>query len=140
MAALVTINEAPLDYAYQGFACIGSGGQLALGELLWSEVDPNDDIDVVLYNAFNAKLHAELNAFVGYDLDAWILRPGEAPIWVDRKILDLLELVSDRATRSPFAHRKEWESLPGWRKPRPVPRDWEKRLKDYVDGVAGKWR
>ncbi len=139
---LVVIDEpgARIAHAYEGFACIGSGASAALSALIFSEIDPNDDIDVQLYQLLYAKAHSEMTPFVGFEGDGWVLLPGQEPTKVSDEIMKLLDRVLEEKAALPFQHRKEWERRPGWEKLKRAPSGWEKRLKDYVDGVAGKWR
>lgn len=139
-ANLFTLDDSGLHHQYQGFASIGSGSSVALSTLLWSEIDPSDDIDVQLYQVLDAKAHAEMEIHVGPEADAWIFLPDHEPIEVPKEIRDMLDQAYDVETRLPFKHRKEWEARHGWEKPRPIPPHWQERLKEYVDSVAGKVR
>lgn len=142
-AMVATIDETGVEHAFEGFAAIGSGDRAAMSALIFSELDPKDDIDVQLYQLLYAKAHAEMTPFVGYELDAWIFTAERGLVEVDRDIVgtedSLVDRVLENATKSPFKPRAEWKARPGYEAPRRPPPGWERRLKDYVDRVAGQW-
>jgi len=142
-AGILTLHPYQMVNAWEGFAVIGSGQSAARAAMVFGEVNPEDDVDVQLYQLLYAKTHAEMTSYVGYDLDAWILTPEKGLVKVDGDIVGheeaLLDRVLEDATKLPFKTRPEWKK-PGWKAPRSAPRGWEKKLKDYVQSVAGEWK
>lgn len=102
-----------------GFHAIGAGARTALARLLMLDSTPRDSIGMALYQAFDAKVNAELVQSVGYDWDAEILIPGKTRN-VPTRIVRLMENVYAAFPKTPFAKRR-WKN----------PRNWKPRLKSH---------
>jgi len=116
------------NHTLEGFGAIGNATETALSRFLWVGAAADDDLDVALYQAFDAKRHAEMIQGVGYFSDAWIMTPSRTEK-VPQDMISLLEIVFDGATRLPFKPRE------GWNPRRPIPRDWEAALKRFTDSA-----
>jgi hypothetical protein len=140
--SLFTVDAGGLVHLAEGFGCIGSGANAALAALIFSKVNPDEDVDVQLYQLLYAKAHAEMTPFVGFELDAWIMTADRGLITVDKSIVGtdeaLLDRVFEDAARLPFKPRSHWNARPGYKAPRKAPTGWEKKLRDYVNSVVGE--
>ena len=56
-----------------GFGAVGSGADIARSRLIWQKTQPSDELARVLYEVYEAKAHAEMNAFVGPSVDAFVM-------------------------------------------------------------------
>src|ERR1035437_465271 len=90
---LFLVGEPGLSNPYdlQGFHAIGIGTDIALGRLLWLEVDQNDPLEEVLYDAFDAKASAEIISGVGYEWDAKVLVADQPIVSVPDRIKDVID-------------------------------------------------
>lgn len=105
-----------------GYSAIGTGAQVAIGRLLWQETQRSDPLEVVFYEAFDAKAHAEKIQGVGYAWASRIILPGKIlkpPVRIARIIEDVFNL----STISPFV--EPWK----------LPRRWKERLRAYRKSV-----
>lgn len=112
-----------------GFHAIGSGAETAIAHLLFRAAEAEDELDLALYQAFEAKAHAEVIQGVGAYSDEWILT-SDGIIDVPREIDQLLGDVYDSATQLPF--KKNRAELEPKKNP---PKNWEDKLKDFTDSV-----
>jgi hypothetical protein len=55
------------------FAAIGSGSTIAEYRLAWRKTAVTDSIQRVVYEVYEAKLHAELDPYVGEAMDFWVM-------------------------------------------------------------------
>jgi hypothetical protein len=96
-----------------GFAAIGSGAQMAVGRLLWQKATRSEHLEVVLYEAYDAKAHAEEIQGVGYASDIRIIVKGRI-VSPPPKIRNLIDNVLEVATMTPFGKKS---SMPtGWQR------------------------
>lgn len=109
-----------------GLHAIGSGWSFALGRLLWNEIDRDQPLEQVLYNAFDAKATAEIVQGVGYEWDAVILTATTATE-VPKKIKDVIEKVYIRTTLDPFDMKMDAEDVP--------PQNWKSQLRKFCEGT-----
>ncbi len=115
-------------YDMGGFGTLGIGQETALSRLLWLDAAKDDDVDVALYQVFDAKAHAEMIQGVGYNSDGWIMVPGKT-VNVPRRIMDLINTVYNYQTRLPFKPRKGWDPIES------PPENWEKTLRTFTNKV-----
>ena len=116
------------DMTRTGFQSIGSGWDKANSRLLFSEYKRSHSVEQVLYEVFDAKANAELEAHVGYEWDALVLiRPPISFCDIPKNIKELTEKVWAKANRSPFERYNRKEHL------EPPPKDWRQRLKDLIE-------
>lgn len=119
----VTMDACEISDSY---ATIGSGGAFADAHLAWRRTESSDPLPRVVYEAYEAKLHAELNAYVGTRDDALVMvsnERGEVRLLSDdTKELIRVTVMSQDFTpfRSAAARREEAVPQP--------PRDWERVL------------
>jgi hypothetical protein len=108
------------DLTTTGFQAIGAGWEKATSMLLFSEHTREDEIEIVLYDAFDAKVFAEMTPHVGFEWDAWVMFPGEMGTHVvPESIKDIIERAWAKHNRSPFSVFDPREDRPG------PPRDWK---------------
>jgi hypothetical protein len=111
-----------------GFHAIGTGSDKAIARLQFSEHERAHDIERVLYDAFDAKVNAEMDPNVGYEWDATIALPatlGNHDVSEDKK--ELVDHAWGKYNRSPFVKfdpKKHWA----------VPTKWKEQLRDYIEG------
>ena len=74
-----------------GFFAVGIGATTALSRLLVLEAQKDDELDLALYQAFDAKVNAEVVEDVGYNWDAEILVPGREAIPVPPYAVQIIE-------------------------------------------------
>jgi len=92
-----------------GYTAVGIGEDAAIGHLMWFESDRSDDLDMVLWDAFDAKVHAEIMTGVGYKWDAHIIvkaKPNEA-IRVPDSLQKLMDKAMNHINCSPFDREPE---------------------------------
>lgn len=125
--AIFTVNNPGVaaSHALAGYGAIGIGDEIAISRLLWRQAEAEDDVDVALYQVFEAKAHAELIQGVGGSSDAWVMTPGRTAK-VEPETIELLEMVFISASSIPFKPR------PGWYEPQSPPPDWERKLKRFM--------
>ena len=102
---------------------------MARSRLYWRGAAYDDDLDVALYQAVEAKHYAEQIQGVGFGTDEWVLTKDgltEVPVGVD----ELLLAVVSWANRHPFRRREGWGHLPR------APRNWEAKIKEFTDTIA----
>ncbi len=113
-----------------GYTAVGIGEDAAIGHLMWFESDRDDDLDMVLWDAFDAKVHAELMQGVGYSWDAHIIlksKPSEA-IRVPEEIQKLMDKAMNHINCSPF----DREPSP----PEDIPPDnWKEQITRFTQGL-----
>jgi hypothetical protein len=114
------------DLTTTGFQAIGAGWEKATSRLLFSEHTRAHDIARVLYDAFDAKVFAEMTPHVGFDWDAWVMFPGVLGTHlVPESIKELISRAWVKYNRSPFENYDPREDLPG------PPRDWKDQLEHF---------
>jgi hypothetical protein len=118
------------DCTNNGFCAIGSGAEKALSRLLFVDHKREHGVAHVLYDCFDAKANAEMNFFVGYDWDAYLLSGGRVKT-VPQKAKPLLDRVWAKRNRSPFTKTRDPDDLP------PPPRNWEMQLRQIVAETLG---
>lgn len=125
------------------FACIGSGRTAAAARLTWQRTDRKDPLRRVVYEVYTAKAHAEMDAFVGKEVDAIVLvknwNYGDAtdesnsmrPL-SDRfkELLDQVFRFYDQTPLRKARRAREVESSPH----RP-PANWEALMDEFLAGV-----
>jgi hypothetical protein len=117
------------DMTTTGFHAIGSGWGEAVSHLLFTEHKRTHGVDRVLYDVFDAKANAELNANVGYEWDAQVIVAGiNKPVFIPRETQKLIERVWVKATRSPFEKRTKEDAAP-------PPSNWRDELSTFAVAV-----
>jgi len=110
-----------------GYTAVGIGEDAAIGHLMWFESDRDDALDMVLWDAFDAKVHAELMQSVGYNWDAHIIlksRPDEA-IRVPDELQKIMDKAMNHINCSPFDRTPETEDeIP--------PDDWKEQITRFT--------
>ena len=114
-----------VSHALSGYGAIGIGQETALSRLLWAEAEEEDDLDMALYQAFEAKAYAEIIQGVGTSSDIWVMVQARTER-VPHRILELLARVFAYSAQVPFKARKHWNPAP------PPPKNWEATLKRYT--------
>jgi len=114
------------NYDAIGFHATGIGADVALGRLLWDEVSPKDDLEKVLYHAFEAKANAEIVSGVGYEWDAEILISGNRVHTVPDKIKKIMDQLFATNTAGPFGSVDDEDVAPA---------TWKSILKKYSVAV-----
>ena len=104
-----------ISHELEDFGAIGIGAE------------EEDDLDIALYQAFEAKAYAEKIQGVGTNTDAWIMLPDRSIIPVSDRILFLLARIFNSSSQLPFRKRI------GWSPALPPPRNWEAQLKRYIN-------
>jgi hypothetical protein len=118
-----------ISHAINGYGAIGVGAEIAMSRLVWALTEPEDDLDMALYQAYEAKAYAELIQGVGSQSDIWIMTPKqtyEVPIRIEL----LMRLVFNYSSQIPFKARI------GWSPADPPPARWERTLRMYVKGIT----
>ncbi len=119
-----------------GFHSVGIGDRAALGKFLWLETSRTASLARVLYEAFLAKVEAEIVQGVGYEWDAEILVRGNKAVEVPKKIQKIIEQIFYVAVHSPFAKpgdeddKLDDDDIP--------PRDWKARLNKFAESVMAQ--
>ena len=107
--------------AVAGFAAIGIGNETANARLLWNASEPEDDLDIAMYQVFEAKTYAEQIQGVGGFSDMWVGVSG-----VTRRVpletQDLLKEVVDNNALMPFRSKSTLTTR------RQLPKGWEEKL------------
>jgi hypothetical protein len=118
------------DCTNNGFCATGSGAEKAMSRLLFVDHKRDHGVVHVLYDCFDAKANAEMNSFVGYDWDAYVLFDGRVKA-VPPKAKPLLDRVWAARNRSPFKKKRDPDDLPG------PPRNWEMQLREIIAETLG---
>jgi len=118
------------DCTNNGFCAIGSGAEKAISRLLFADHKREHGVAHVLYDCFDAKANAEMNSFVGYDWDAYLLSGGRVKA-VPPTAKPLLDRVWAARNRSPFKKKRDPDDLPG------PPRNWEMQLRQIIAQTLG---
>jgi 20S proteasome alpha/beta subunit len=114
----------------QGYAAIGSGAAESEGRLMWRESDRDDKLERVLWEAFDAKVQAELMLGVGYGWDASIILKSQPcdSIEVPMHIQKLMDKAITMVNHSPF----DEDPL----EPDEMPRDdWKEQLQEFTNSL-----
>lgn len=111
------------DHDLTGFHAIGIGSEAAIARLLNWSADRRDRLDEALYQAFDAKAHAEIIQGVGYAWDGYILTPRKGTR-VPRTVQRAMDKLFDETTRSPFD-----------RSPRHSTTKWVKTIKTFTRSI-----
>ena len=114
-----------------GFHAIGGGWEKAISRVLLSEHQRDHSIERTLYDAFDAKVNAELAVGVGYESDACVILPNGAHN-VPKEIMEIIERLWGKANRSPFDKysSKIFEKGP--------PKNWKEKLAEFSNSIAKK--
>jgi len=137
---VVTLDGQAREY---DFATIGSGAEVADAMLTWRKTSATDRIARVIYEVYEAKAHAELDPFVGSELDAFILKGNFMPDARDNlramspAMKSFLRSTLFFHDQTPFvrARRTSESQVPAPNVDAPN-MDWEAQLDDYLAGVA----
>jgi len=110
-----------------GYTAVGIGADAAIGRLMWFESRRDDDLDQVLWDAFDAKVQAEVMQGVGYKWDAHIVlksKPHQA-IRVPDNIQELMDKAMNHTNCSPFDSEPDPpEDIP--------PDDWKAQITEFT--------
>jgi 20S proteasome alpha/beta subunit len=113
-----------------GYAAIGVGADAAEGRLMWLESHRDDDLDRVLWEAFDAKVQAEIMQGVGFKWDGHVLLKS-APKEAQRVPDDLRDAMDKAYTlrdHSPFSKNP----LDQWEIP---PDDWKEQITQFAESL-----
>lgn len=116
------------SHELEGYAAIGIGAETAISRLVWDRAEPADILVFSLYQTLAAKLCAQSIQGVGWASDVWLMLPDRT-VKVPEDVAALLTAVFYRANRLPFKRRPGWNVQDAW------PRNWETKLKSYVDNL-----
>jgi hypothetical protein len=111
-----------------GFHAIGVGATMAISRLLLLESEPIDQLGVVIFNGFDAKVNAEVTQGVGYNWDAELLIPGKKAIPLNKDITLLIENLYGAYPYTPFPRKRKYK----------FPKNWDKRLFAFCERVMGR--
>ena len=125
----VTDPGTVISHDIQDFGVIGIGGETARARMLWDEAEREDDLDLAMYQAFEAKAYAEKVQGVGSRSDIWVMTPGKIHE-IPSRILDLLERVFYHHSQMPFRKRPRWEPAPA------PPKRWESTLRRFTREIV----
>jgi hypothetical protein len=115
-----------------GLAAIGIGQETALNRLYSLETDPDDSLEKVLYDTFDAKeACSESLPEVGREWDAFVICKESGVIQVPDSIQVMIEQVYDNHPKSPFKPQGGSET------PSPPP-DWREVLSKWCSDVLGR--
>ena len=123
-------NGIVTDLTSVGYGSIGAGWEYATARLLFSEHERSHTIERTLFDAFDAKVNAELTPSVGYEWDAWVYLPGKLKTHeVPKDKKDLIEQGWAKSNRSPFEIHdpKKHIELP--------PENWKEQLQEYSETI-----
>lgn len=120
-----------ISHNVDDFGAIGVGAETATARLLWNAAEREDDLDLALYQAFEAKAYAETIQGVGTESDVWIMVPGGIQK-VPGHLLALLASVFAYSAQMPFRARKGWNPAP------PPPKNWEAMLRRFTKSILKK--
>jgi hypothetical protein len=90
-----------------GFHAVGIGAKMAISRLLVLESRKEDKLELSLYQAFDAKVNAEITQGVGYNWDAEVLVSGHSAINVPDRIARMIERAYEGLPLVPFADGKK---------------------------------
>jgi hypothetical protein len=114
-----------------GFSAIGIGAESAIGQLMTIESDRKHDLERVLWNAFDAKVQAEIMQGVGYGWDAHVLlmsNPSEAIRVPEKPVQEIMDKAITYLNREPFDPDPfEPEEIP--------PDDWKEQIKQFAENI-----
>jgi hypothetical protein len=97
--------------------------------LIWNAAEEEDPVHVALYQAVEAKKYAERIQGVGVSTDAWLLSPDLPHAVPVPRVIQLIDRVFEHESSLPFG---EVPSIP---RRSPLPRDWERILRNACSGV-----
>lgn len=118
-----------IDMTKTGFHAIGSGAEKAISRLLFSEHKRSHTVQRVLYDLFDAKAFAEMQAGVGYEWDAQVVSSiSQGSLQLSDNIKKLVERAWAHYNRSPFDAYNKDEDL------EPPPEDWKQQLEEAING------
>ncbi|SRR6266436_3152344 len=119
-----------------GFFAVGVGATTAIARLLILEARKEDQLGLALYQAFDAKVNAEVVEDVGFNWDAEILVPGRPAIRVPDRVVRLIERAYENLPLTPFASgsRKAAQTMASLKMSAKL----AKRLTSFVDSVLSK--
>jgi hypothetical protein len=119
-----------IDCTNNGFQASGSGAEIAMSRLLFNDYKKANGVAHVLFDCFDAKVYAEMSAYVGYDWDACFLQGGRVRTLLP-EAKPLLDKVWAKRNRSPFKKKRDPDDLRG------PPRRWEMILREIVAKSLG---
>jgi hypothetical protein len=100
-----------VDCTNNGFQASGIGAEIAMSRLLFTEHKSSHGVAHVLFDCFDAKVCAEMSAYVGYEWDACFIQGSHVrELLPDAK--PLLDEVWAKRNRSPFKKKREPDDLP----------------------------
>jgi len=111
-----------------GFHAIGVGSTMAISRLLILEADLADHLGLALFQAFDAKVNAEVTQGVGYNWDAEILLPCKKAVPLRQDVALLIENIYRAHPYTPFRRRFEYQ----------FPKNWDRRLFTFCERVMGR--
>lgn len=116
-----------------GFAATGVGANAAIGRLLFLETSRDNPLDQVIFEAFDAKVQAEIIQFVSYTWDAYVIFPPQdknrAARPLPEKTQKMLDNVFVYLNRSPFEKER-------WKKDEMPPKNWKGQLKRACEALV----
>jgi 20S proteasome alpha/beta subunit len=109
-----------------GFHAVGVGAKMAISRLLTLEAEKDDHLGLALFQAFDAKVNAEITQGVGYNWDAEILISGKKAVPLRSEMSTLVENIFSAHPYTPLS-TKQYE----------FPKRWQERLSTYCDHIMG---
>ena len=130
---IFTVTDPGIVFSHdiEDFGVIGIGMGTAKARLLWDEAEREDDVDLAMYQAFEAKAYAEKIQGVGSRSDMWVMTPDNLHE-IPSRILTLLEQVFYYHSQIPFRKRPRWEPAPA------PPKKWESSLRKFTQEILDK--
>jgi hypothetical protein len=110
-----------------GFHAVGVGANMAISRLLTLDSEKDDHLGLALFQAFDAKVNAEITQGVGYNWDAEVLVPGKKAIPLRTDMALLIENIYRAHPYTPFPKRQY-----------KFPRNWQGRLYRYCEHLMGR--
>ena len=117
------------NFDMTGFHAVGIGAQTAIAENASARSGPRGQLPLALYQAFDAKVNAEIMQGVGYGCDAAILVRGQNKRSnVPRAIIRLIDNVFMSHPNTPFKSEDRLKA----------PRLWNDKLNNFASHVMGR--
>jgi len=110
-----------------GFHAVGVGARMAISRLLTLDTEKEDHLGLALFQAFDAKVNAEITQGVGYNWDAEILVPGKKAVPLRSDMALLIENVYRAYPYTPLSPQRY-----------DFPKKWDKRLFRFCEHIMGR--
>lgn len=132
----IVVVNAETEEVSDSFATIGSGGGIAGAHLSWRGTGFKDRLQRVVYEVYEAKAHAQRNAYVGEETDAFVIfhNGPSGGVYLTRDTLDSLGVVVEHYDKVPIVGARR----PDKKIPKEPPTDWEHTLTELKLGPVVK--